>query len=66
MHKELNHDALIDLLSQLPPSASSEQVVNLIVNTIAAYNMGDNWFEIAIRIGHILEQLDDYRDATIH
>ena len=68
MHKELNHEALIDLVSQLPPKATGEQVINLIVNVVEVYGMGDNWFNIAVSIGHILEQLnsDQIKNATIH
>ena len=68
MHKELNHEALIDLVSQLPPKATGEQVINLIVNVVEVYGMGDNWSNIAVSIGHILEQLNDehIKNATIH
>ena len=55
MHKELNHEALIDLVSQLPPKATGEQIINLIVNVVEVYGMGDNWFNIAVSIGHVLE-----------
>jgi hypothetical protein len=68
MHKELNQEALFDLVSQLPPKATGEQIINLIVNVIEVYGMGDNWFNIAVSIGHVLEQLNDehIKSATIH
>ena len=68
MHKELNQEALFDLVSQLPPKASGEQIINFIVNVVEAYGMNENWFNIAISIGHILEQLHDenQKDVTIH
>jgi len=68
MHKELNQEALIDLVSQLPPKATGEQVINFIVNIMEAYGMGDNWFHIAVSIGHVLEQLSDenIENVTIH
>jgi len=33
-----------------------------------AYGMGDNWFHIAVSIGHVLEQLNDenIENVTIH
>lgn len=68
MHKELNQEALVDLVSQLPPKATGEQIINLIVNVMEAYDMGENWFSIAVSIGHILEQLSDenIENVTIH
>jgi len=68
MHKELNQEALFDLVSQLPPKASGEQIINFIVNVVEAYGMNENWFNIAISIGHILEQIHDEnrKDVTIH
>ena len=68
MHKELNQEALFDLVSQLPPKASGEQIINFIVNVVEAYGMNENWFNIAVSIGHILEQLnsDQIKNATIH
>lgn len=68
MHKELNQEALIDLVSQLPPKATGEQVINFIVNIMEVYGMGENWFHIAVSIGHVLEQLNDenIENVTIH
>ena len=68
MHKELNQEALIDLVSQLPPKATGEQVINFIVNIMESYGMGDNWFHIAVSIGHVLEQLNEenIENVTIH
>ena len=64
----LSKEALLDLVSQLPPKASGEQIINFIVNVVEAYGMNENWFNIAISIGHILEQIHDEnrKDVTIH
>jgi hypothetical protein len=64
--EELDADRILDIILRLPPSANRNQVCDLIVNVVMAYQMRDDFPLIMLIIANALMQIDDVEDISIH
>jgi len=64
--EELDADKILDIILHLPPSANRNQVCDLIVNVVMAYQMKDDFPRIMLNIANALMQIDDVEDISIH
>jgi hypothetical protein len=66
MHKELNHEAIVEVMHSLPNLANREQVTDLIINIVIGYNMMDTWSEMSQNVEMILDFIDRPETETLH
>jgi|DEB0MinimDraft_3_1074331.scaffolds.fasta_scaffold01252_3 hypothetical protein len=64
--EELNADKILDVILSLPPSANRNQVCDLIVNVVMAYQMRDDFPLIMLNVANVLMQIDDVENISIH
>jgi hypothetical protein len=64
--EELNADRILEIILSLPPSANRNQVCDLIVNVVMAYQMRDDFPIIMLNIANVLMQIDDVENISIH
>lgn len=66
MHKELNHEAIVEVMHSLPNLANRDQVTDLIINIVIGYNMMDTWGEMSENVELILSCIDRRPEETLH
>ena len=66
METELNADKILDVILSLPPSANRNQVCDLIVNVVMAYQMRDDFPLIMLNVANVLMHIDDVESISIH
>jgi len=66
MHKELNHEAIVEVMHSLPNLANRDQVTDLIINIVIGYNMTDTWNEMSENVEMILSCFDRSPEETLH
>ena len=64
--EELDTDKIVDIIFRLPPSANRNQVCDLIVNVVIAYQMRDDFPLIMLNVANALKQIDDFEKVSIH
>ncbi|MEK9767951.1 MAG: hypothetical protein VW683_03420 [Betaproteobacteria bacterium] len=64
--EELSADKILDIILRLPPSANRNQVCDLIVNVVMAYQMRDDFPIIMLNVANVLMQIDDVENISIH
>jgi len=64
--EELNADKILDVILSLPPSANRNQVCDLIVNVVMAYQIRDDFPLIMLNVANVLMQIDDVENISIH
>jgi len=64
--EELNADKILDIILSLPPSANRNQVCDLIVNVVMAYQMRDDFPLIMLNTANVLMQIGDVENISIH
>jgi len=64
--EELNSDKILDVILSLPPSANRNQVCDLIVNVVMAYQMRDDFPLIMLNVANVLMHIDDVESISIH
>lgn len=63
---ELDAEKILEVILSLPPSANRNQVCDLIVNVVMAYQMKDDFPLIMLNIANVLMQIDDVENISIH
>lgn len=66
MHKELNHEAIVEVMHSLPNHANRDQVTDLIINIVIGYSMMDSWNEMSENVEMILSVLERPEYETLH
>ena len=67
MQRELDQFEIIKIISSMPEEVTPEQVTDLMINLLLAYNIQSEWHTVASRINGVLMTLE-LRDGnhTIH
>lgn len=57
----LEVEDIVDVIEDLPDNLEAQDIVDLFINIVEAYDMADSWIEIAICVGYALNELKKLR-----